>query len=318
MVRPFQVDNDCRVCAVLTVLSALAPDFILLALGRTLSRILSADVWRGIDQLNFRLLFPALIFIAALNTAPSGNDLLVIGLGTWVIMALACLMAWVFRRLGPDCFLDFASLWQTAWRFNTALALVVAQALPAQYQGYFSIAIGMAVPVANVMAVSALSRGGGKDTWQTVRQIAVNPFLVASSLGILCSIFDVNVPGLLTIALAKLSQAAVPVALLSIGAALTPAGLVRLDAFAVVLNAIKLIIGPMIALAGCYIFGLDAGHRAVLTLFAALPTASAAHVLASAYGGDREAVALVIAQSTLLGCLTLPFWLMIVAPSTIP
>jgi malonate transporter and related proteins len=49
----------------------------------------------------------------------------------------------------------------------------------------------------------------------------------------------------------------------------------------------------------------------VLTIFAALPTASAAHVLASAYGADRENVATLIAQSTLLGCLTLPFWLMV-------
>jgi malonate transporter len=46
-----------------------------------------------------------------------------------------------------------------------------------------------------------------------------------------------------------------------------------------------------------------------LVLFAALPTASAAHVLAAGFGADRELSATSVAQSTLLSALTLPLWL---------
>ena len=38
----------------------------------------------------------------------------------------------------------------------------------------------------------------------------------------------------------------------------------------------------------------------MLVLFAALPTASAAHVLAAGFGANRELVATLIAQTTLL------------------
>ena len=44
----------------------------------------------------------------------------------------------------------------------------------------------------------------------------------------------------------------------------------------------------------------------------ALPSASAAHVLASVFGADREAAATVIAQTTFLGVVTLPLWLALI------
>lgn len=48
----------------------------------------------------------------------------------------------------------------------------------------------------------------------------------------------------------------------------------------------------------------------MLVLFAALPTASAAHVLAAGFGANRELVATLIAQSTLLSAATLPLWIL--------
>ena len=57
------------------------------------------------------------------------------------------------------------------------------------------------------------------------------------------------------------------------------------------------------------IFELGGPLIATLLVFAALPTASAAHVLASAFGADRERVATIIAQSTLLSGITLPLWI---------
>jgi len=46
-----------------------------------------------------------------------------------------------------------------------------------------------------------------------------------------------------------------------------------------------------------------------MIVFAALPTASAAHILAGAFGADRRAPFMLIAQSTLLSCITLPLWI---------
>jgi malonate transporter len=294
------------------VLVALLPDFLLLFAGGLIGRATPAAGWQGIDKLNFHLLFPALIFISALRSPPSAVDLAVIGPGVWTGMLFACGLAWLVRGLGPEKYLDFAGMWQTAWRFNTALAIVAVQALPAEHHGLMSLAVGLAVPVANILAVSALSRGHETNWLSTARQVLLNPFFIASVAGLSVSALQLQLPEPVMQAVAKLAQAAVPVALLSIGASVNWRAIARMDRFEAALNTIKLVLLPGATFLSATILGLDQGPRAVLTLFAALPTASAAHVLAAVYGADRERVATLIAQSTLLGCATLPLWLILI------
>ena len=50
---------------------------------------------------------------------------------------------------------------------------------------------------------------------------------------------------------------------------------------------------------------------AMLLLFAALPTASAAYVLAMRMGGDGRMVAVLISLGTLFSALTIPGWLLL-------
>lgn len=291
------------------MLFALLPDFLLLLSGTALRRVLPSGGWQSLDTLNFYLLFPALIFISALGAPPAGRDLIILAPGIWGIMLFACLLGWLVRAWGPVRFLDFAALWQTAWRFNTALAMVMVQALPVEYRALMSIAIGLAVPVANILAVAALSRGQGMGLAKTIKLVVSNPFLLASLAGLCCSVLELSLPDTLLLALEKLAKAAIPLALLSIGAAMQWQALWRLGRFEAALNCIKLVLMPALMLAVCYVLAVPTGPAMVLILFAALPTASAAHVLASVYGANRQPVATVIAQSTLLGCLTLPLWL---------
>jgi len=291
------------------VILALLPDVLLLITGGFLRRTVPVAGWQGIDKLNFHLLFPALIFVSALRSPPSMADLAVMGPGVWAAMLFACGLAWLVRGLGPVKYLDFAGMWQTAWRFNTAIAIVAVQALPVEYRGLMSIAIGLGVPLANILAVSALSMGQGLGWARLIRHVLLNPFLIASVAGVSFSMLQIQLPELMMQAVTKLAQAAVPMALLSIGASVNWRAIARMDRFEAVLNAIKLIILPGTVLACATLLGLDPGPRMVLTLFAALPTASASHVLASVYGADRDRVATLIAQSTLLGCVTLPLWL---------
>lgn len=291
------------------ILLALLPDFSLIVFGGVLRVTLSPDAWKAIDRLNFQVLFPALIFTAALSKAPDAGDVLVVGVGVWLIIGLGFCLAWPLRRLGPERFLDFAGLWQTAWRFNTALAFVAVQTLPETHRALMSIAIGMAVPLANVLAIGALSRGHALSLSKMIRQIVTNPFFVASVAGMTLSMLRVEINPLMLKPVRMLATAAVPIALLSIGASLNWRALARVDRFSAALNAIKLVILPATTWALATAIGVDPVRTAVLTLFAALPTASAAHVLASVFGADREAVATLIAQSTLIGCVSLPLWL---------
>ena len=54
---------------------------------------------------------------------------------------------------------------------------------------------------------------------------------------------------------------------------------------------------------------LPTAQRHIVVLFAAMPTASSAYVLAARMGGDSAYVAGLVTVSTLLGMLSIPIWL---------
>ncbi|MEP2715055.1 AEC family transporter [Pseudophaeobacter sp.] len=293
-----------------TILLGLTPSFLMVAIGGLVRNRLTPEAWQGLDRLNFEVLFPALLFFAACGRPIAPIEILRIGPAVWGIMGLALGLGYLGRRLGPDRFLDFAGAWQTSWRFNTAIAFVAIPALDPGLVGSMAIAVGMAVPVANILAVTALSRGGSLSLWATVKKVLTNPFLIASVAGVMVGLSGYKIPAPLLAPAEMLAKAAIPIALLSIGATMNWRALARMDRFNGYLCLVRLILVPAAVFGLCLLLQQSAPLAAVYVLFAALPTASAAHVLASGFGADRQLVATLIAQSTLLAALTLPLWIL--------
>ena len=106
-----------------------------------------------------------------------------------------------------------------------------------------------------------------------------------------------------------LAAAAIPIALISVGATMNWGALARLDRFSAHICATKLMVMPAAALGLSLGLGLAPSLAVVLVIWAALPTASAAHVLAAGFGADRELAATLVAQTTLLGAISLPVWI---------
>ncbi|MCB1405551.1 MAG: AEC family transporter [Rhodobacteraceae bacterium] len=294
------------------ILGGLLPSFLLVGLGGLVRRRLSENAWTGLDRLNFEILFPALLFTAAASRPMDLSRVVVIAPAVWAILTLGLVAGYAARRFGPERFLDFAGAWQTAWRFNTAMGFVAVATLSRADAALMAVVAGMAVPVANIFAVSALSRGGALGLRATVQRIALNPFLLASVAGVAVGLSGWTPPVLVMAPLVLLAQAAIPIALLSIGATMDWRALARLDAFSGILVGVKLLILPAATLGSCLALGADPSITAILTMFAALPTASAAHVLAAGFGADRKLTATVVAQSTLLSAATLPLWIVMI------
>ena len=135
--------------------------------------------------------------------------------------------------------------------------------------------------------------------------------LIASLGGVVVALTGVQIPGPVLAPLEMLAQAAIPVALISIGATMNWGALARLDRFTGILNGTKLMILPALVCVVALAAGASGPLVQVLIVFAALPTASAAHVLAAGFGADRKLVATLIAQTTLLSAATLPVWILI-------
>ena len=71
---------------------------------------------------------------------------------------------------------------------------------------------------------------------------------------------------------------------------------------------VKLLALPLIAINVGQWLGLQGLNYQVVVLFAALPTASSAYILAMRMGGDGRSVAWLISATTLGSMLTLPLW----------
>ena len=297
----------------IAILIGLLPSFLMVGLGGMIRRRLSVNAWQGLDKLNFEILFPALLFVSAAGRPIQFGDLFAMAPAVWSILTLGLGLGYLTRRFGPDRFLDFAGAWQTAWRFNSAIGLVAIATLADGNAAQMAVAIGLAVPVANVFAVSALSRGGSLSLLDSAKKVALNPFLVASVAGVVVGLSGMTIPVPVLAPLQMLAAAAIPIALISVGATMNWSALGKLDLFSGAINAVKLVVLPAVTLGVCLTFGVRADLAVVLVIFAALPTASAAHVLASGFGADRELVATLVAQSTLLAAITLPIWITVAA-----
>lgn len=293
---------------------ALFPDFALILLGYGLRRgmPLGDHFWTGLEKLIYFVLFPALLFNAITKTPLSFAAVPLIGVGA-VAMGGAMLLGLLARWLFPLTPISFASQFQCAFRYNTYIGLAVA----AKLHGAAGIAAmgllaGGMVPFANIAAVWMLARHGQTSVW---RELAKNPLFLATLLALVWNLAGLGVPAPLGHFLGRLAEAAIALGLLAVGAALKLRGTLGHDGrgAAVWFLAVKLLAMPTIALVAARQVGLAGIHFDIAIMFAALPTASSAYILARRMGGDGARVAWLISAGTLLGMLTLPLWLAFLA-----
>lgn len=295
---------------------ALFPDFALILLGYGLRRLmpLGDHFWTGLEKLIYFVLFPALLFSAITKAPLSAAALPLIGTGA-VAMAGAMLLALAARPLVRVTPISYASQFQCAFRYNTYIGLAVA----AKLHGAAGIAAmgllaGGMVPFANIAAVWMLARHGEASVW---RELAKNPLFLATVVALLWNLAGFGVLAPVGAFLGRLAEAAIALGLLAVGAALRLRGTLGRDGrgLAAWLLAVKLVAMPLIALATARGVGLAGIHFDVAIMFAALPTASSAYILAQRMGGDGARVAWLISAGTLLGMATLPLWLALLVGS---
>ena len=107
----------------------------------------------------------------------------------------------------------------------------------------------------------------------------------------------------------RLGEASIALGLLSVGAALKLRGQSGSHGAAIYFTAVKLLVLPALAWWLGRTLGLSGVYYDSAVLFAALPTATSAYILAVRMGGDGPGVAWLVSASTVAAMLTLPVWL---------
>ena len=286
----------------------LLPAFSLILLGAAIRRWmhLGDHFWTGVEKLVYFILFPALLINAIVKTRLDLGAALPVLVTAFAAMAGGMLLGILPKLFTRMPALTYASMFQCAYRFNSYIALTVAGMLfGAPGIATMGLIVGAAVPLANLVSVWMLARHGESGLW---REVARNPLIWGTATGFLLNLAGFVPPAPVQAFLGRLADASIALGLIAVGAAL------RLDSgggvklFAGWLVVVKLLALPLIAITVGALLGLSGLNYQIVVLFAALPTASSAYILAMRMGGDGRSVAWLISATTLGSMLTLPGW----------
>lgn len=295
----------------MSVAQTIIPIFALILLGYGLRRWfrLRDDFWPQLDRLVYYVFFPALLFHSLsafqVDLGAATPMLEVAVLYMFAGMALGYAAKYLFRA-PPKV---FAASFQSSFRFNSYVGLAVAGSLHGR-DGLAAIGLlmGFLVPMANVASVWALARHG-EGRW--LKEILLNPLIMATAGGIAFSLAGLHLPELLRTPIGLLSQASLPMGLIAVGAGLRLQGLSHHRGTLWYGVAVKLLVLPAVAWGLASAFGLAGVYFHIAVLMAALPVSTVSYVLAMRMGGDGSISAAQVMVTTLLAMATLPMWLLL-------
>jgi malonate transporter len=295
----------------LTTFGALAPVFLLIALGRVLrARGFPGDAfWPAAERLVYYVLFPALLFLTCATSELTGFRVLPLAAALiGAILAISALALALRPWLGLDA-APFTSVFQGAIRTNTYVGLGTAGALyGAAGLAVLGIVILIVITTVNLLAVSALIHYGHRPAGRAelIGAIARNPLILACLLGFALNALGIHLAGVPRDTLAILGQASLSLGLLCVGAGLELAHLGQNRAAAVTTCVLKLLLLPAATALACRLLRIEGLTEAVAVLFTATPISASSYVLARQLGGDAPLIAGLITLTTIAAALTMP------------
>lgn len=303
-----------------SITDALIPVLALILVGFIIQRtnFLPPTFWPSAEKLTYFLLMPATLIhnLAGrqIGTLPWFKILLTVE-GAVLTSAIVITLWWLtHRHMGGPA---FTSLFQGGVRFNTFVALALAENLFGR-DGLFLAAMGAGfmIILINVLCVSAFSltvhNGAGMDPKRLLLDLLRNPLIIGCVVGVGLNASGIKLPVAIDGILALGGKAAFPIGLMAVGAAYRADNLMLHWHPLLVSSAVQFLCKPLVAWGLATYLGLTGMTLSVVVLLFSVPTAPSAFILSRQMGGDHDSMAAIITVQTCLSFITLPLtiWLL--------
>ncbi len=294
------------------VFGALIPTFILIALGwaARAGRIATSEQFGMVNRFGYFVLYPAFLFTLISGADFSSGDTLpflggVLG-GFLALAALALGLRLIFRGDGPA----YTSVFQGSLRWNGFALLAAAPALYGpEGPELIGLAFGPLVLILNIICVAVLARWGAARATSmraVLDQIIANPLIIACAFGLVTNFAGIHDLSYASDAISLLGQAAMPIALMCVGAGLDFGALRASAAKVATACGMRLFLAPTLVWAACMLTGASPLATAVAVGIGSTPTAAAGYTLAREMGGDAQLMAAIITATTIVSFITMP------------
>ncbi|QUX96922.1 AEC family transporter [Marinomonas sp. CT5] len=300
------------------------PVFILLMAGALCQRwrFPMDGFWPGVDKLSYWVLFPALLFSKTSQIDFSNPMLakyaLILLLALLVTAIFVFVVIW-FMKVSPP---TGSSMLQAGVRFNTFVMLAVAGSVYGN-DGLVLAALGSSVliPSINVFLVVSMTLMHGPSSADSSSATSLprllsgalirNPLIVSILLGSSLNLLGLTPIILVSDVLGMLSQAALPLVLLSVGASVRFETIRSVGMTFVVSAVARFVVFPLAIGLMCWWLDVRGLPALIAVLFGVVPTATSAYALARQLGGDADRMSAYITMQTLLSIVSLPLsiWL---------
>lgn len=302
------------------VLNSLFPIFTLILLGNLLYRygITNKTFLDTSDRLVYYIFFPIMLFWKISGTSNGGGidwNFCLAALSAILVMFVLSTLAIKLLRVSA---FKAGSFSQSCYRFNTYIGMaVVLNSLGEEGVRHFGILVGLAIPMINVFAVSLLIWFSGeqlsfqKRSMVLLKALISNPLILGCVAGILYSRTIQTFPVFIENSLQLVSMVTLPLALISIGGALTFTGLKNHLNLSLAASTLKLLVLPVIGYSLFQAFNVAGIPFKVGMIFFTLPASTAIYVLSSQLNSDTELASASIVLSTVLSFISLSFALLL-------
>ena len=290
------------------ILEALFPVLALVVAGYIFRKkgFLGEDFWRAAESLTYFVLFPSLILYRLINADFSQfeiSSLVIVVLAYFLILTLCSWL--VDKRFLSLSHATWTSFLQGSIRYNTFIALALSDKLfGEQLFALSALIVALFITIVNIITIIAFSAEGRPSPVAIGINSIKNPLVLASVIGIGINLSQIYIPVFVSDTLSVFGRGALPLAILAVGAGLKIKSLTSIDSSIVYSSINKLVLSPVLMALLAFVLIDDEITRHLLIIFASIPTASAAYIMARKLGGDAELMASIITFQTIISTLS--------------
>ncbi|HJD58354.1 MAG TPA: AEC family transporter [Rickettsia endosymbiont of Ceroptres masudai] len=293
------------------------PIFLITLLGSIIKNkwLTSEEFWRGIEKLSYFVLFPAMLFnyVSTADLSVASIIKLVVALIISTILVSIGLI--IYQKKYNIDKIQFTSIFQGSIRYNSYIFFGVSSPLLGP-SGLSIVAVisSYMIIFTNILSVMIFAYYiPNKSVTNTIstsfvlmmKLIVRNPLIIASLVGFVFNYSNLELHLGLKKTLDSLSNAALAIGMLNVGAGLNFTIRRELLHNVMFTSFIKLVAFPLVSVIVLWLMSIEGIDRSVGILYSCLPCASTAYVLSRQLDGDPDSMASIITFTTFFSVVTI-------------
>lgn len=304
----------------LLALNVVLPIFLTMALGFLLKRLKMVDEssLNTMNKLVFRVFMSILLFLNVYNIGDlsklSIDNLKLLGYA-FIIIFVIVFLAWIIYMPKVKEKKKLSVLIQGVYRGNFVLfGLAIVDSIYGK-EGLATVSLLtiVVIPTFNVLAVIILEYYSGREIskLKLVKQVFKNPLIIATLLGIIFILLEINIPKPIYKTLSDISKISTPLAFIVLGAELQFGNMLKNIKYLISVNLLRLIVNPLITIGIGKLIGLRGIELVALLSMSACPTAVASYTMAKEMKADGDLAGEIVATTSMFSILTIFCWVLI-------